>query len=267
MELLEPREVERPFHWRWLKGGAQLMLRFPIHFGTLIAILSFLDVTTAKYLQGYDLPRALYKWIGVAALPVLWTLVSAIARGVEYPAESWSSLRDYFQNRIWYRALLAGILLFLPGVCLSAVFQDFSDNEIVLSPGAILTVFGGQCIFWWFTFGICYFPLLIFAPELSGWRLYLMSNKAAALNSSSTFWILMAAISCAADLIEYFLSYGVSEAAGLIYSGLVGYVACKDIFLRKQLEESSLAKLQRSAEVVVAPVSSPETDRAYVLHR
>ena len=236
MQTLEPRAVERPFHWRWLKAASLLMLKFPIRFGALIATLSFVDVTVAKHLQGYTLPKALYRWIGVAVLPVIWTLVATVAKGTEHPGKGWSSLLDFVRNRIWYRALLPGLLYFAIGICLSTVFQDFSNDDLELS------------------------------PEFSGWKLHLLSHKATRLNDCLTFWVLLVSTSCIADVIEHFLSYGIAEAAGLVYSGVVGYVAYKDIFERQSLE-FTLAFSPRSVEQAPAELTSPDPQRAHVLHK
>jgi len=261
MQPLEPREVERPFHWRWLKGALLLMLRCPFRFGALIAVLAFIDTTAERHLQNVVLLQKWVDWLGVACLPALWALVSAMARGADYHGQTWSTLRDFVRGHAWRRALFAGfsslLLIWTLTSLLAIHWRGFFDPK----PGNLLNSFAEQCSICWIGFGLCYFPLLVFFPQLKTAEVVKLSKRADKLNSQlipvfdrkllpawvplpATFqpiwvplpiWFPLLNINLAALLIEKFLSYGITVAAWLVYSGVVSYVAYKDIFERRPL--------------------------------
>ena len=238
MQTLDPREVEKPFHWRWLKGALLLMLRSPLRFGALIAVLAFIDTSAVKHLQSSALPQVWFDWLGLACLPVLWTLVSALARGADDSSQTWPALRDFARNLAWYRALLAGILTISLISLLSFVLKKEFRGIFAPLPGEVLRSFAAQCWACWAAYGLCYFPLLVFLPGLSGWRLLMLAKKAEALNEDNKvlpIWIVLWLANIAALFIEELLPYGIVAAAWLVYSGIVSYVAYKDIFERRPL--------------------------------
>ena len=64
----------------------------------------------------------------------------------------------------------------------------------------------------------------------------MLARKAEALNEDNKFlpiWIVLWFANIAALFIEEFLPYGIVAAAWLVYSGIVSYVAYKDIFERR----------------------------------
>ena len=281
MQTLEPREVEKPFHWRWLKGALQLMLRCPLRFGALIAVLAFIDTTAEKYLQNSALPQKWVDWLGLACLPPLWTLVSAMAKGADDPSQTWPALRDFARNLAWFRALRAGIF----SVCLILLawfLLKWQWNEAFDAlPGQLLSSFAGQCWVCWTGYGLCYFPLLVFLPGLTRWELSRLARKAEALNREQLpildrkllptwfplpaklppiwlpmpIWFPLYCVNLAVLTIEKFLSYGIAAAAWLVYSGIVSYVAYKDIFERRpvNLIEPASATVAGQPSAHVAP--------------
>lgn len=259
MQTLEPREVEKPFYGRWLKGALRLMLRCPLRFGALIAVLACIDTTAARHLKDSALPQKWFDWLGLACLPALWTLVAAMAKGADDRSQTWPALRDFARGLSWYRALRAG--LFSVGLILLASFLLKRPwNEIFDPlPGQLLSSFAAQCWICWTGYGLCYFPLLVFLPGLTGWELSRLSRKAESVNREQLpildrkllpswaplppnlpsiwlplpIWFPLFAANLAALFIEKFLSYGIAAAAWLVYSGIVSYVAYKDIFERR----------------------------------
>ena len=235
METLEPRQVERPFHWRWLRGALQLMLQSPLRFGALIALLAFIDTSAAKHLQGLSVPQVLFEWTGLACLPLLWTLVSALARGAESRSQTWPILLDFGRSLAWCRSLFAGILCVSVVAALLSLMKRVPDGVVDALPGKLLSSFAAQCYLCWSFYGLCYFPLLVFMPGLSGRRLWALSKKAERLNDSFLLWLVLYSGNILALMIEEALSYGIAAAAWLVYSGTVSYVAYKDIFERRPL--------------------------------
>jgi hypothetical protein len=258
METLEPRRVERPFLWRWLGGSLQLLLRSPLRFGMLIALLAFIDTSAAKLLQGLAVPEAVYDWMGLACLPGVWTLVSALARGAENRGQTWPVLLDFVRSLAWVRALFAGILFLSLVAALASLLKKVPLGVLDVLPGKLLGSFAAECCVCWGALGLCYFPLLVFLPELSGPSLLKVSHKADKLNECFLFWLLLYSGNILALMIEAVLSYGIAAAVWLVYSGIVSYVAYKDIFERRPLK---LTQPSAAAAGKVATRDVPEGAR------
>lgn len=256
METLEPRQVDRPFHWRWFGGALRLMLQSPLRFGMLIALLAFIDTSAAKYLQGIALPQALFEWTGLACLPVVWTLVSVLARAAERRGQTWPLLLDFGRSLAWCRALLAGILVASVIAAVTSLLNKAPHGVADALPGKLLSSFATQCYLWWAFYGLCYCPLLVFIPELRGWRLFSLSHKADKINDYIPFWLALYSGNLLALIIEEFLSYGIAAAVWLVYSGIVSYVAYKDIFECRplRLTQPSAAAAGQQATVSTTPV-------------
>ena len=235
METLEPRQVERPLHWRWLGGALRLMLQSPWRFGILIALLACIDTSAAKHLQGLAVPQILFEWAGLACLPLVWTLVSALARGAENGGQTSTVLLDFVRNLTWCRSLFAGVLLLSLIAALKSLANTVPHKVIDPLPGELLSSFAAQCYVCWAVYGLCYYPLLLFMPRLSGRRLWTLSKKAERLNDTLPFWLVLCLGNILALVIEKLLSYGIAAAAWLVYSGIVSYVAYKEIFERPPL--------------------------------
>jgi hypothetical protein len=247
METLEPRQVERPFHWRWLRSALQLMLRSPRQFGILIALLAFIDTSAAKHLQGFAVPKALFEWTGLACLPLVWTLVCVLARAAENRGRTWPLLLDFVRSLAWCRALFSGVLVVSVLAAVLALGKKVPHGVVDALPGELLSSFAAQCYLCWTAYGLCYYPLLVFMPGLSGWRLRLLSKKAEQLNESLPFWLVLCSINVLALAIEETHSYGIAAATWLAYSGTVSYVAYNDIFERRPLQLAQPATAVREA--------------------
>lgn len=247
METLKPRRVDRPFHWRWFGGALQLMLQSPLRFGMLIALLAFIDTSAAKYLQGFAVPRVVYEWTGLACLPVVWTLVSALARGAESRGQTRPVLVDFVRNLTWYRSLFAGILTLSLVAALTALLKKVPLGVLDPLPGKLLNSFAAHCYIYWEGFGRCYYPLLVFMPGFSGPRLWRLSFRADWLNDNLLFWAILYSGNFLALMLEDVLSYGIAAAVWLVYSGIVNYVAYTDIFEHRQLKLTRPVAAARAA--------------------
>lgn len=275
MQPLEPREVERPFHSRWLKGALQLMLHSPLRFGALIAVLACIDATAGRHLQDSAWPQKWFDWLGLMCLPALWTLVSAMARGADDRSQTWPALRDFARNLAWYRALRAGI--FCVGLILLMWFLlKWQWNEVFNPlPGNLLSSFAAQCWVCWSGYGLCYFPLLVFLPGLSLVEIKRLARKAEKVNRKHlpildkrllptwfplpegfpairlpiSIWFPLFSANLAVLELERLLSYGIAAAAWLVYSGVVSYVAYKDIFERRPVNLAEPASAAAGAQL------------------
>ncbi len=72
-----------------------LFLRSPIRFGILIALLGSLDTTAVHLAQGYVVEKIWVDRLGTLALPLLWVLVSALARGADDRRVSMEALSNF----------------------------------------------------------------------------------------------------------------------------------------------------------------------------
>jgi hypothetical protein len=107
----EPREVEKPFGLRWLKLALQLVVRCPVRFGVIVAALAWLDSLIQGLTDGLIVQKMWVDRTALLALPLLYALVSAIARGADDPRQTWQAFRAFLSGRVWAGALGAGALM------------------------------------------------------------------------------------------------------------------------------------------------------------
>ncbi len=254
---LEPREVERPFWKRWLKMSWQLLARSPVRFGLLVALLGWVDTTAVNLSYGHVIPRIWIARLGMMLLPVLFALISAAARGADDPRQTWTVLRALLRLQFWVKAFVAGAalvafewvthhaLLFVPDPAAKAVYSQES--------GALLSSFGAQtCLLVW-VLGICYAPLMVFWPELSFQEARKLSQSASDMNNPSHILLLICAVMLVGFPLTLIPSYGMTEAAMLVFMGILGYVAYRDIFERR--DENLPAIASAGAVLAIAPVT------------
>jgi hypothetical protein len=80
---LEPRRVDKPFLRRWLRMSFGLFVRSPLRFCLVIALLGWLDASAVNLAEGYAVQKIWVDRLGMLILPVLWILISAVARANE----------------------------------------------------------------------------------------------------------------------------------------------------------------------------------------
>jgi hypothetical protein len=234
---LEPREVEKPFWKRWLRMSWQLFVRSPVRFGILVALLGWVDSTAVKLSYGFVIPRIWVERLGMLLLPVLFAIVCAVARGADDARQTWRVLRGFIYMRFWGKALAGGLAL--------ALFEWVVYHALLLVPdpgakplyshesGALLTSFISKTVLVNWVLGICYAPLIVFWPELSFAETRKLSHSAATVNDRSRFTYLVCGVMLVGLPLTLIPSYGMTEAALLVFVGILSYVAYRDIFERR----------------------------------
>jgi hypothetical protein len=232
---LEPRVVEKPYRKRWLRMTLQLLARAPLRFGAAIALLALLDATAVKWLRGMVILRLWMQWLGMLSLPFAWALVSAIARGADDRSQTWQAFGGFRRLRLWGGIFVAGAYIAaLNWVADSLLLtRRAASVHYVNKSGALLSIWGAQYFMVYIYFGVCFLPLLVSSPQLSVLEARRLSYRATELNDRREFMrlqLLVALIGLALSLIP---SYGVSEAAWVVFMGILNYVAYRDIFERR----------------------------------
>jgi hypothetical protein len=235
---LEPREVEKPLWKRWLRMSWQLFVRSPVRFGILVALLGWADTSAVNHSHGFVIPRIWVARLGMLLLPALFAIVSAVARGADDVGQTWVVLRVFVHLRFWVKALVAGAALvafeWLVFHALLFVPDPFAKTMYSQKPGALLASFAAQTIFINWVLGICYAPLMVFWSELSFTETRKLSLSAAKVNNNklqiTNLIVVLVLVSIPLELIP---SYGMTEAAMLVFIGILSYVAYRDIFERR----------------------------------
>jgi hypothetical protein len=234
---LEPREVEKPFWKRWLRMTWQLLVRSPLRFGILIALLGALDASAVNLAHGHAVPKIWVARLGMLLLPALFAIVSAIARGADDAAQTWRVLRAFVQGQFWVKAFVAGAaLVAFNWVTLyaAALFSDASEKALYSQEsGALLTSFAAQTLLLNWVLGICYAPLMVFWPELSFSEIRKLSQSASKVNDWAHIGYFLCTVILAGFPLTLIPSYGMTEAALLVFLGILSYVAYRDIFERR----------------------------------
>jgi hypothetical protein len=241
-DTLEPREVDKPFVRRWLGATLALFLRSPIRFGILIASLGGLDTTAVHIAQGYVVEKIWVDRLGTLALPLLWVLVSAVARGADDRRLSMEALCQLRRRTVWIGALAAGsIIASLEGI-FGFAFQGIHTGLLGLprsqpylqNQGQFLDSIEASVIMIAGFAGLCYFPLLVLAPDISPREASQLSRKADQINGSIVLILLIGTLVLTADAVSSSVpAYGMTTAACLVFIGVLNYVAYRDIFERR----------------------------------
>jgi hypothetical protein len=239
--ILEPREVEKPFWKRWLRMSWQLFIRSPIRFGILIAALGWGDTSAVNFSPGFIIPKIWTERLGMLLLPALFAIICGVARGADDDRQTWSVLRKLIDFRFWGKALVGGLAVALFQWVVEWIvfhtlllFPDPSANEHYShESGALLTTIASKVFLVNWVLGICYAPLSVFWPELSFVETRKLSQSAATVNDKGRITYLLCGVVLSGFPLTLIPSYGMTEAALLVFLGILSYVAYRDIFERR----------------------------------
>jgi hypothetical protein len=157
--------------------------------------------------------------------------------------------------QFWVKAFVAGAalvafewmthhaLLFFPDPSAKEVYSQES--------GALLSSFGAQTVWLTWVLGICYAPLMVFWPELSFQETRKLSQSASEMNNPSHIMFLICGVMLVGFPLTLIPAYGMTEAAMLVFMGILGYVAYRDIFERR--DENLPASVARTAIAAQVP--------------
>jgi hypothetical protein len=261
--FLEPREVAKPFAKRWLRTAWQLFVRSPIRFSILIALLGWLDASTVKITEGFVVPKIWIQRLGMLLLPLLFAFIAAVARGADDSAQTWKTFYVFGRARIWLGALGAGATLVAFQIVIVYILDAFlgtfaNYDKYSHSPGGLLASFGAQSLQVSMWVGLCYSPLLVFWPDLSPTEARRLSRTATEVNDSTQMLNVVIIMTCLAIPLSLIPSYGMTEAAWLVFMGIVNYVAYRDIFERRDqnLPVTARVALGQASRASVTAASS-----------
>jgi hypothetical protein len=240
--LFEPRAVDRPFLPRWLRLTLQLFARSPVRFGILIALLGWIDTSALKLTDGYVVPKIWVDRIGTLLLPVLWMIVSAVARGADDAHRTWEALGGLRRRQVWYGALSTGATIVIMQWIVKLLFEGWlpakaqRPDVYLQHPGQFIESIAANVLITCIFVGLCYFPLLVLVPELSARDARYLSKKAAQINGELVTWIFVSIVAVGANAAASVApAYGMTAAAFLVFLGVFNFVAFRDIFERRDV--------------------------------
>lgn len=259
-ETLEPRVVDKPFVGRWLRASLQLFIRSPVRFAATIALLGIVDNATVSMAQGLDIPRVWVNRTGLLTLPFLWVLVSALARGADDAALGREALAELRRWRVWSGALAIGVRIVILFILVYWVLgTPYAKPQYGLrNPGDFIESVLTGAAFYSMTPGFCFFPLLLLAPTIERARAESLARKAQSINGLVVFGMLAAVLVLGTYSLASVLPLGgMVNATGLVYIGIVNYIAYRDIFERRA--ENAAARVASKELVMPSRVlPSPE---------
>ncbi len=258
---LEPREVEKPFAQRWLRATLALLLRSPIRFGLLIALLGWVDISAVNFAAGHVVEKIWVDRLGIVTLPFIWVLVSAVARGADDNRQTWHALAQLRRRPVWVASLVAGTSLAVLNWIIYSLLHGLhaalglhESKPYLLHQGQFLDSVEASVLLLSITVGLCYFPLLVLAPELSSRHARHLADKAGNINGRHGIMLLIAIVVLGAIALAATVpAYGMTTAAYLVFIGVLNYVAYRDIFdrrienLPRQVATSPVAATVRAA--------------------
>ena len=161
----------------------------------------------------------------------------------------------FTRPRIWLGALGAGAALVAFQLVITYIMEGFLGSfsgydKYSHSPGAMLDSVAAQTGLVTLWGGLCYAPLLVFWPELSPMEARRLSMTAMQINKALNVVLIALCIAVPLSLIP---SYGVTEAAWLVFMGILNYVAYRDIFERR---DENLPAKAPAAEVTPIPAAT-----------
>jgi hypothetical protein len=232
---LQPREVDKPFLWRWSRMAFELVVRSPIRFGLIVALLGSLDTWAVNAAREYVIPRTLLVELGVGLLPALWTLVAALAHSADKSLGVQQTVAGLVRTAVWRGVLFAAAVLvglkILEIGAVAALPQRFHDHNAFGTPGKFVSTFALYATFATLWLGSCYFPLLLRAPKASWTVLYHLSRRAAEMNDNIIVMTFVGCVVIFADSLSAVLpAYGMTMACFLVFLGVFNYVGYRDIF-------------------------------------
>jgi hypothetical protein len=235
----EPREVDKPFLQRWLRLTLQLFARSPVRFGILIALLGWIDTSAVKLSDGYVVPKIWVDRIGTLLLPVLWMIVSAVARGADDTHRTWEALNGLRRRQVWLGALSTGATIVIMQWIVKLMFEGLvpparSPEVYLQHPGQFIESIAANVLITCIFVGLCYFPLLVLGPGLSAADARYLSKKASQINGELVTWIFISIVAVGANAVASVApAYGMTAATSLVFLGVFNFVAYRDIFERR----------------------------------
>ena len=255
--IVDPREVEKPFLKRWLRMTLELFMRSPVRFGIVIAILGWLDTSAQNLAQGHSIEKAWIDRLGFLMLPLLWVVMSALARGADDPRRTREAMAGLARTQVWRSALTVGAMLAAMNWGVVWVLHGFRDllippkpGSYLQQPGQFLESIAANVFIVVVSVGLCYFPLLVLSTQgTPGYNRHL-SKKADAMNGEWVIYIFVSALALgAAEFASVVPAYGMTTAAFLVFMGTLNYVAYRDIFER---QSGNLPKAVAATHVVAS---------------
>jgi hypothetical protein len=236
--VLEPRKVDRPFAFRWLRMTGELLVRSPVRFCLVIALLGGLDDFALSLAQGYAIRRIWIDRLAIVVLPVLWIVIGAVARGADDAGRTRQALAGLARKQLWAGALVPGASL---AVLHWIVFRMFQHLDLALNsgapgpflqrPGEFLESIAMNIVSVSIWVGACYFPLLALVPDVSAEDARRLSKKASSINGELVIWIFIGTLVVGASvLVALVPACGMTAAAFIVFMGILNYVAYRDIF-------------------------------------
>jgi hypothetical protein len=240
--FFEPRVVEKPFLKRWLLTALQLVLRSPLRFGAAIGLLGALDATALQWLQGVLIERMWMERLGMVSLPFIWAFVASVARGADDSSQTWTAFAGFARARVWMGALASGAFIIGLDCLVHLIFFAFigrsPHGSYINRPGQLLGTFGAQGALIYWCVGACFLPLLVFQPGLAVTHARQLSMRAVEINGRRLFdelVIVSLLIGLAVGILGQAVEFirGIGEAAWVVFTGTLNYVAYRDIFERR----------------------------------
>ena len=238
---LDPREVDKPFLRRWSRMSFELVMRSPVRFGIVIAVLGWFDTSALTLAQGFVVQKVWIDRIGMFFLPVLWTFISALARGADDASRAWEALAGLRRKRVWGGAFATGATMATLNWIIAWAFHGMAEllsatkpRPYLQHPGQFLDSLAANVMLTCVFVGLCYFPLLVLVPEISSGDARYLSRKASDINGANVIWCFVGAMVVGADILASVVpAYGMTTAVFLVFMGTFNYVAYRDIFERR----------------------------------
>lgn len=259
--LIEPREVEKPYLRRWLRDTLDLFVRSPLRFGLLIAALGSLDASAVNVTEGLVIDREWIQRFGMVLLPLVWTVVSAVARGADDASQTWAAIRSLARRRVWSGPLTIGAAIAGLNLIVSWSVGGLAQHMVPARPdlylhhsGELLKSTGVNAVMVFAFAGLCYFPLLVLVPDISSSTARDLSHRASKLNDYMTMMLFVGITALVADaLASVAPAYGMTMAASIVFLGVFNYVAYRDIFERRSGNLPKAVASAASADAHVQP--------------
>jgi hypothetical protein len=263
---LDPRQVDRPFLRRWTRMALALFVRSPFRFSLMIAALGLLDHAAITLAEGSGIQRSWADRLGTLLLPPLWVLISALARGADDARRGNEALAALGRRRVWWGALRAGATLaaFLWIVAwalqgLGGLASLHRGQGYLRHPGDLLTSIVVNVALLQSWVGLCYCPLLVLQPHIQASEAGVLSRRASQLNGRTVLLLFVAAIALGGVAVATVLPlFGLTDAALLVFLGILNYVAYRDIFERRSENAPQLAS---AAYLAARPAVAPAVRR------
>ncbi len=254
---LKPRQVESPFILRWSRMTLELIIRSPIRFGLVIAILGTCDTYFVRIVGQYLISQAWVDRVGTLLLPILWTFIGVLARSADVPQSTREALEGVTRRNVWWGVLVTAAYLLSFNLLINWVTGEFirtaRPQSYLREPGQFVDSIAANVMIITISFGWCYFPLLALHPNTPWLLVRRLSREAAVLNNMFFVWAFMCAVCVLGDALSAVIpAFGMTMAAILVFLGTLNYVAYRDIFERRARNASVPAAVIAPAGPVAA---------------